>query len=78
MESTRHMVRAIAARHEAVARRLSSALEQSQQQETVTDQTVVLAERERVLRQVLVELGAEGARESRTRDVSSESSGKGP
>ncbi|MFE9310626.1 hypothetical protein ACFYM5_23580 [Streptomyces sp. NPDC006706] len=77
-ESTHHMVRAIAARHEAVARRLSSALEQSQQEETVTDQTVVLAERERVLRQILVELAAEDARESRTRDVSSESSGKGP
>ncbi|MFJ5154482.1 hypothetical protein ACIQCF_23405 [Streptomyces sp. NPDC088353] len=44
----------------------------------MTDQTVVLAERERVLRQILVELAAEDARESRTRDVSSESSGKGP
>lgn len=59
-ESTRQMVRAVAARYDAVARRLTSALEQSEQPSAHgTDETSVLAGREGTLRRIIAKLGGD-------------------
>ncbi|MEU6479193.1 dynamin family protein [Streptomyces sp. NPDC047017] len=59
-DSTRRLVRAVAARYDAVAHRLTSALDQSQRRGAAADEAGVLAERERMLRQVITELGSPG------------------
>ncbi|MEU9426872.1 dynamin family protein [Streptomyces sp. NPDC048342] len=72
-ESTRATVRALATRYDAVTRRLTSALEQSQRQETVDDQAAALAEREQTLRHLIAALDTDSAQGGPTHDLSSES-----
>lgn len=58
-DSTHQMVGALTARYDAVARRLDSALEQSEQQpRDADDRTAVLAYEERTLRQIVAGLSA--------------------
>lgn len=81
LESTRQMVRAVAARYDAVARRLISALEQSERQHGADgDGTVVLAAQEQVLRRIMAELSSDDAdrnTDGRAPDLSSEEPGTG-
>ncbi|MEU6284389.1 dynamin family protein [Streptomyces sp. NPDC047028] len=72
-ESTRAMIAAVAARYDKVGHRLSSALQQSEQRPRQdTEHSTVLAERERLLRQMVSDLGVDRGLDGPAPDLSSE------